>query len=59
MHAVGWPVKLGVGGVLRQAFHIEAAHIVARRGPGDKTVRYLAGKGFGEDALEGIVARED
>lgn len=36
-----------------------AARIVERRGPGDKTVRYLAAKGFGEDALEGIVARED
>ena len=36
-----------------------AARIVERRGPGEKTARYLAGKGFGEDALEGIVARED
>ena len=36
-----------------------AARIVERRGPGDKTVRYLAAKGFGEDALEGIVAPED
>jgi regulatory protein len=36
-----------------------AARIVEQRGPGDKTVRYLAAKGFGEDALEGFVARED
>ena len=36
-----------------------AARIVEQRGPGAKTVRYLAAKGFGEDVLEGIVARED
>jgi regulatory protein len=36
-----------------------AAQIVGRRGPGDKTARYLAAKGFGEDALEGVVAQGD
>jgi regulatory protein len=36
-----------------------AAQIVERRGPGDKTARYLAAKGFGEDALEGVVAQGD
>ena len=36
-----------------------AARIVERRGPGDKTARYLAAKGFGEDALEGVVAQGD
>ena len=30
-----------------------------RRGPGDKTARYLAAKGFGEDALESVVAQGD
>lgn len=36
-----------------------AARIAARRGPGAKTARYLAAKGFGEDALESVVARGD
>jgi len=36
-----------------------AARIVAERGASGKTVRYLAARGFGEDALEGIVAQED
>jgi regulatory protein len=36
-----------------------AARIVAARGASGKTVRYLAARGFGEDALEGIVAQED
>ena len=31
---------------------VRARGIVARRGPGPKTARYLAAKGFGEDALE-------
>ena len=31
---------------------VRARAIVARRGPGPKTARYLAAKGFGEDALE-------
>lgn len=30
--------------------------IVARRGPGPKTARYLAAKGFGEDAVEAALA---
>jgi regulatory protein len=36
-----------------------AARIVGQRGPGIKTARYLASKGFGEDALQGVVAPED
>ena len=36
-----------------------AAQIAERRGPGDRTARYLAARGFGEDALEGIVAQGD
>jgi SOS response regulatory protein OraA/RecX len=50
------------------AAHVEAAlaaleperervtRIVARRGPGPKTARYLASKGFGEDAVADAVA---
>ena len=38
----------------------ERAHRLAeRRGRSVKTARYLASRGFGPDALEGIVARED
>jgi regulatory protein len=33
------------------------ARIVEQRGPGLKTARYLAARGFGEDSLEGIVAQ--
>jgi regulatory protein len=33
-----------------------ARTIVARRGPGPKTARYLAAKGFGEDAVEAALA---
>ena len=36
-----------------------AAQIVQHRGPGDKTARYLAAKGFGEDVLESVVAQGD
>ena len=36
-----------------------AAAVVARRGPGPKTARYLASRGFGEDALTLAVAAED
>jgi len=35
-----------------------ARRIAEARGGGPKTARYLAGKGFGEDAIEGIVADE-
>jgi regulatory protein len=35
-----------------------AARIAERRGPGPKTARYLAARGFGADALEAVVARE-
>jgi regulatory protein len=34
-----------------------AAAVVARRGAGPKTARYLAGRGFGEDAVTAAVAR--
>ncbi|HET8968291.1 MAG TPA: regulatory protein RecX [Gaiellaceae bacterium] len=34
-----------------------AERIVARRGPGPKTARYLAGKGFSEDVIYAAVAR--
>jgi regulatory protein len=36
-----------------------AERILARRGPGAKTARYLASRGFGPDALETLVARDD
>ena len=41
-----------------------AARIIERRGPGVKTVRYLAARGFGEDgfgedALDSVVAQGD
>ena len=39
--------------------HERAARIAERRGPGHKTARYLAAKGFGEDALESVVAQGD
>lgn len=37
---------------------VRAARIVARRGAGPKTARYLASKGFGEDGLAAAVAVE-
>lgn len=36
-----------------------AGRIVRQRGGSVKTARYLASRGFGEDALEGIVAHEE
>lgn len=36
-----------------------AAGIVARRGPGPKTARYLASRGFAAEALEGVIAAEE
>ena len=36
-----------------------AARITERRGRSVKTARYLASRGFGADALESVVARED
>ena len=35
-----------------------AARIIRRRGPGAKTARYLASRGFGNEALEAAVAAE-
>jgi SOS response regulatory protein OraA/RecX len=32
------------------------ARIVARRGPGPKTARYLAGKGFSEEVIASVIA---
>jgi hypothetical protein len=31
---------------------MRAERVVAARGPGPRTARYLASKGFGEDAVE-------
>lgn len=36
-----------------------AARIAERRGRGVKTARYLASRGFGEDAVHAVVAQED
>lgn len=36
-----------------------AARIVARRGSGAKTARYLASRGFGEETLADVVAAND
>jgi len=36
-----------------------AARLVEQRGRSVKTARYLASRGFGSDALEWVVARED
>jgi hypothetical protein len=36
-----------------------AARIVERRGRSVKTARYLASHGFGEEALEGVVAADE
>ena len=36
-----------------------AERIVARRGPGAKTARYLAGKGFSEDVIRTVVAHAE
>ena len=36
-----------------------AARLVEQRGRSVKTARYLASRGFGADALEGVVAQED
>ena len=37
--------------------HERAERIVARRGSGAKTARYLAGKGFSDDVIHAVVAR--
>jgi SOS response regulatory protein OraA/RecX len=34
-----------------------AERIVARRGSGAKTARYLSGKGFSDDTVRAVVAR--
>ena len=36
-----------------------AARLAEQRGRSVKTARYLASRGFGADALEGLVAQED
>jgi len=36
-----------------------AARVTAERGPGARTVRYLAARGFGEDALQAVVVHEE
>ena len=39
--------------------HERARTIVARRGPGPKTARYLLGKGFSNDVVASVVAADD
>lgn len=36
-----------------------AARVVAERGASARTLRFLGSRGFGEDALEALVAREE
>jgi SOS response regulatory protein OraA/RecX len=36
-----------------------AARVVAERGRSPRTARYLASRGFGEDAVAALVARDD
>jgi regulatory protein len=50
-------VEAALGGI--EPEQERAARIVERRGPGVKTARYLASRGFGEDALQAAVARDD
>ena len=38
---------------------MRAERIVARRGGGAKTARYLSRKGFSEDTVRAVVARDD
>lgn len=53
----GVPVELREQAVLALPAETGRAHaIVARRGPGPKTARYLASKGFGEEAVEAALA---
>ncbi len=55
-------VAAGVIDLAIEALELErerAARIAERRGRGVKTARYLASRGFGEEALEGLVAAED
>jgi regulatory protein len=50
-------VELAIGGL--EPERQRAERIAAERGRTIKTARYLASRGFGEDALEAIVAVED
>jgi regulatory protein len=50
-------VELAIGAL--EPERERAGRIAADRGRTIKTARYLASRGFGEDALEGIVAAED
>ncbi len=55
-------VAAGVIELAIEALELErtrAGRIAERRGRGVKTARYLASRGFGEEALEGLVAAED
>lgn len=38
--------------------HVRAARLVEARGPGAKTARYLASKGFGDDVLEAALGAD-
>jgi regulatory protein len=58
----GRGVAAGVVELAIDALELErerAARIAERRGRSVKTARYLASRGFGEEALEGLVAPED
>ena len=50
-------VELAIGAL--EVERERAARIAERRGRSVKTARYLASRGFGEEALEGIVAAEE
>jgi len=50
-------IDLAVGALERE--RERAARIADHRGRSAKTARYLASRGFGEEALEGLVAMED
>jgi regulatory protein len=50
-------IELAIGAL--DVERARAARIAERRGRSVKTARYLASRGFGEEALEGIVAAEE
>ena len=50
-------IELAIGAL--EAERERAARIAEHRGRSVKTARYLASRGFGEEALEGIVAAEE
>lgn len=50
-------VELALGAL--ESERDRAARIVERRGHSVKTARYLASRGFGEEALDGVVAADE